>query len=711
MESKREEYSISNEDFKFPTFYDKSLNEIFKTQKMSKEILLQDISNLLIYFQTIIESLKNMIKNNINNFGTICSSYNLNIYDFVIIFELIKELILVIQHKIEKNENQFKISTFEELYKNENDKDIIESQHKTVDTNLEEIKSKVAFYIDDIKEILETEHECGISFMCYVFKYYLTILKKAKNQMDLYCNIKFVSQEEDIKQYHKNMIVFFDLIYILRILEKSNFMIHNSYMVDKDDFYNLEEDSEELNNMKKLIFKVNTKNKDKIEELNVKGQKDFQKMTVFFNKAINFDSYLITNAVKLAGFALKFKMNSDENLMEFESKESSLISNKSIILDLIKLGDIKFFKKVRERSFPKIALREKIYMKKEYQEISLDYIKQFLKKMYGDEIIEKNFGGAKQKDRIILDENKMKNFPLWAQKLKKEDKPYFVSTRLLNSYKFKNFGNKKTQKSFFGLFESKIETTEIEKTKAIILFIHGGGFMKFKNFFSEYYVRELCNRLKIPILGIDYAAAPEHPYPEGLSDCFQMYMWILDHCEKELGFKPEKIILSGESSGGNFVLALTFLIICMNEYENKNIRMPDFLLPLYPCCHTGIRNMNLTLAASFEDLMLDIKILHYFNRAYRGFYPNDLDPFLNPLLVNDNILKKLPPTRFMTATHDPLRDDTIRLLRKISKIEGLDVKNYEFTNYQHGFLGNENNMISGPAKEIFCKEIEEFLKK
>ena len=678
---------------------------------MTKEILLQDISNLVNCLQSIIESLINMMKNNINNFDTICSFYNLNIYDFIIIFKLIKELILSIQHKVEKNENQFKISTFEELYKNENDKDIIESQHKTFDTNLEEIKSKVAFYIDDIKEILETEHECGISFMCYVFKYYLTILKKAKNQMDLYCNIKFVSQEEDIKQYHKNMIVFFDLIYILRILEKSNFMIHNSYMVDKDDFYNLEEDSEELNNMKKLIFKVNTKNKDKIEELNVKGQKDFQKMTVFFNKAINFDSYLITNAVKLAGFALKFKMNSDENLMEFESKESSLISNKSIILDLIKLGDIKFFKKVRERSFPKIALREKIYMKKEYQEISLDYIKQFLKKMYGDEIIEKNFGGAKQKDRIILDENKMKNFPLWAQKLKKEDKPYFVSTRLLNSYKFKNFGNKKTQKSFFGLFESKIETTEIEKTKAIILFIHGGGFMKFKNFFSEYYIRELCNRLKIPILGIDYGAAPEHPYPEGLSDCFQMYMWILDHCEKELGFKPEKIILSGESSGGNFVLALTFLIICMNEYENKNIRMPDFLLPLYPCCHTGIRNMNLTLAASFEDLMLDIKILHYFNRAYRGFYPNDLDPFLNPLLVNDNILKKLPPTRFMTATHDPLRDDTIRLLRKISKIEGLDVKNYEFTNYQHGFLGNENNMISGPAKEIFCKEIEEFLKK
>ena len=235
--------------------------------------------------------------------------------------------------------------------------------------------------------------------------------------------------------------------------------------------------------------------------------------------------------------------------------------------------------------------------------------------------------------------------------------------------------------------------------------------MRFKHFFHEGYLRELCNKLNIPILGIDYAAAPEHPYPEGLNDCFQMYMWMLDNCEKELGFKPEKIILVGDSSGGNLALALTFLIIAKNEYENKNIRLPDIILPIYPCCHTGIRNMNLTLAGSFEDLMLNIKALNYINNVYRGYYPNELDPFLNPVEVSENLLKKLPPSIFMTGTHDPLRDDTIRLIRKICKIPGMSVKNYEFTNYQHGFLGNENNMISGPPKEIFCKEINEFLKK
>ena len=707
--TEREEFTLSNEDFKFPSFYDKSLVKIFKTQKMSKEFLLQDLSNSQNIIQSMIDLLSSMITNNTNNFFKITLHYKLNIYDYIVLFRLIKELIISIDKKFQNKEDNLQILTFENFFQNEHFSKIIQTQHKATDKNYEEIKSIISQYKNDINNILKTNHECGIVFMCYIIKYFATLLTKAKNKMEEYNKLKYVDEKEDIKAYHKNMIVFFDLIYIFRILEKTNLMLHNSYMIDKNDFYNLEEDSDEWKNMSKIMYRVNIKNKDKLEELNIKGQKDFEKMSIYFTKGIDFNSSLFFNAIKLTGYALKFKVNSDENLMEFESKENTMIENKLFIFDFMKLGDIKLFKIYKGKTFPKIAVREKIYIKRTYPEISLDYIKQLLIKIYGEDIINKNFGDTKQKDRIMLDENKLKNFALWAQKLKKEDKPYFVSTRLFNSYNFNNFGMKPIKKSFFGLIETKLDKIESEKTKAILLFLHGGGFLKFKNFFQENYLREICNNLKIPLWGIDYAAAPEHPYPESLNDCFQMYMWMLDNCEKELGFKPEKIMLAGDSSGGNFVLALTFLIICINQYENKNIRLPDLLLPLYPCVHTGIKNMTLTLATSFEDLMLDIKALHYINRAYRGYYPNDLDPFINPLEVTDELLKKLPPTRFMTATHDPLRDDTIRFIRKVSKIPGLDVKNYEFANYQHGFMGNENNMISGPPKEIFCKEISEFL--
>ena len=72
---------------------------------------------------------------------------------------------------------------------------------------------------------------------------------------------------------------------------------------------------------------------------------------------------------------MKFKMNSDKNLITYESKESNLLSNKNIIQEMIKFGKKKIVKVVYEKSYPKIAFREKIYMKRNYPEINLEYIK------------------------------------------------------------------------------------------------------------------------------------------------------------------------------------------------------------------------------------------------------------------------------------------------------------------------------------------------
>ena len=718
METKKEkekekDYTITNENIKFPVFIDKSLVPNFKKEKITKETLFQDINKIIEILDAILNQIFEMIQKNLNNFKALCDEYNLNSFDFFIIFRLIKEFVLLLKLKLEqKDEKEFKLISFDDFFKNAQYKDIINNQYKITDTKYETVKSKIDNYVNLMKEVLESKHECGIKFMSYVLKYYYSVLIKAQNQINAFIKIKFVSQNDNSKQYHKNMINYFDLIAIFKVFETSNILFSNSFFVDKDDLYNYEEDSEEWAKMKKIVYRIHAKNKDEIEKLNIEGQQKLEKMTIFFNKAINFDSYFITNVFKSAGYYLKFKFNSDENLMEFESKQSMLLNpNKIIFLDFMKLGDIKMFKIIREKSYPKITLREKIYMKKEYPEISLDYIKQLLIKIYGKEIIEKNFGNTKQKERIILDKTLIKNFPKWSQKVPKEYKPYYVSSRLLNSFNFKNFGMKNYQSSFFGLFQTKIEKKEAEKVRGIIIFLHGGGFMKMKNFFHENYLRDIVNQVNIPLIGFDYAAAPEHPYPEGLNDCFQGYMWILENCEKELGFKPEKIILAGDSSGGNFILALTFLLISMNIYEKKNIRLPDLLIPLYPACHTGIKNMSLSLASSFEDHMLNIKSLLFINKVYRDYYPNDLDPFLNPSEVTEEILKHLPKTTIISATNDPLRDDTIRFMRKVSKIPDLDVKDYELENYQHGFMGPDDLNISGLPRKLFSKIINEFLGK
>jgi hypothetical protein len=127
---KEEEYTITNEDIKFPTFFDKSLVPSFKKEKITKETLFQDLSKIIETINNIIKLIYEMINKNVNNFRVICDSYKLNSYDFFVIFKLLKEFVIVIKLKIEnKNINEFKIPSFDDYFKDIQIMDIIKNQY------------------------------------------------------------------------------------------------------------------------------------------------------------------------------------------------------------------------------------------------------------------------------------------------------------------------------------------------------------------------------------------------------------------------------------------------------------------------------------------------------------------------------------------------------------------------------------------------------
>jgi acetyl esterase len=226
----------------------------------------------------------------------------------------------------------------------------------------------------------------------------------------------------------------------------------------------------------------------------------------------------------------------------------------------------------------------------------------------------------------------------------------------------------------------------------------------------ESYLRKWSNKLKIPILGLNYHLSPEVKYPKAIDDIYQSYIWIIKNGKKELNLDFEYLILSGDSAGGSLLLSLIFLLIYKNKFENLNIKLPDLIIAQYPCCNTSIFNMNYSLMLSLKDFLLNDDFLKYVYYSYRGNYLNDNDPFLNPEKVTLDILKFLPRTRFFFGGADPLRDDIIRLIYKISQVNNLDFKAYQFQFYAHGFYGLDNEVLQKNPTEILLNEIEEFLK-
>jgi len=94
---------------------------------------------------------------------------------------------------------------------------------------------------------------------------------------------------------------------------------------------------------------------------------------------------------------------------------------------------------------------------------------------------------------------------------------------------------------------------------AIMIHIHGGGFVAMSSASHQTYTRKWANEVGIPIFSIDYRLAPEHAYPAALNDVWQAYYWIINHCETHFGIKPKKIFVAGDSAGGNLTVALTML--------------------------------------------------------------------------------------------------------------------------------------------------------
>ena len=717
------EYTISNKNIKFATFCDEELDTYFQKEGMTKEILIDNLSKLIEALKPIVDILIDITKKDTNTFNTLCLKYNINSYDFIVNYKLTIELASLISSKVQNNTIQNTQLTLEDFFpqeSNDNNKDvmdIIQIQYKTNDKDFSKIKSKISELLEKIKIINETKEECGIPFMCYLTKVFVKYMNKVKTQLDSFTSIENY-QNKDIKIYRKNMIIFFDLIFLLQNLEIGYSILYRGYLYDKNDIFNFEENSKEWEDLRKIIFRVNSSDLNKVREDYKKENDRMANSSIYINK-MDKNSNLFFNITKIAGSAIKYKIN-DENLKIFETKENKLTSNKIFMEEGLKMFKNKMIKNLFMRRFPKIVMREKIYMKREHPEISLEYIKSLLMKIYDKDIILKNFEDTHQPERAILDEKIKNEIPIWtSQKLKKEEKKYYVSTWLFSNRELnlnKKIPEPKNNFNLFGLFSKKKDVTKEEnkdaiKPKSLLIHIHGGGFLESNTFIAEKWLREASIECDIPIIGINYGCAPKHKYPEALNDCFQAYMWILDHCEQELGFKPEKILLSGDSAGGSLMLALTLLIIAMNEFDEKKIKIPDLLLGLYPACSLDSNSITLSGCINIENILLSPKDGSYIWEAYRGYYKNELDPFINQNKADERLLNHFPVTRFLTGSCDGLRDEALRFIYKLSKIKGVDVKLYDFTYYEHGFMGNDNRFLSDIPHSIYFKEIKEMIKK
>lgn len=185
---------------------------------------------------------------------------------------------------------------------------------------------------------------------------------------------------------------------------------------------------------------------------------------------------------------------------------------------------------------------------------------------------------------------------------------------------------------------------ESEGPLPVIVFFHGGGWVVCDNDTHTPMADALAMASGAAVLMVDYALAPEHPFPAAIEDGLAALDWLMAQGAAH-GLDASRIALAGDSAGGNLAavlargcrdrggpaIAAQYLI-----YPVIDLPDPDAYASYTECADYGLSAADMAWYWSL-----------YAGAASPG-------PDLLPLQAD---LAALPPTLIHTAQFDVLRDE------------------------------------------------------
>src|SRR4051812_21258480 len=198
-----------------------------------------------------------------------------------------------------------------------------------------------------------------------------------------------------------------------------------------------------------------------------------------------------------------------------------------------------------------------------------------------------------------------------------------------------------------------------------ILHIHGGGMVFLEAAAGNYQRwRDELAVTGLVVVGVEFRNASgkhgPYPFPAGLNDCSSALQWMHDH-RSDLGI--DKIVVSGESGGGNLTLATTL--------KAKRDGKLDQIDGVYAQCPyiSGVWVDPPTHLASLTEndrYFIDCELMSVLVRLYDPDGANATNPLAWPLNAGPEDLSGLPPHVISVNQLDPLRDEGLAYYVKLA---------------------------------------------
>lgn len=179
-----------------------------------------------------------------------------------------------------------------------------------------------------------------------------------------------------------------------------------------------------------------------------------------------------------------------------------------------------------------------------------------------------------------------------------------------------------------------------------LVYLHGGGWVLGDLDSHDNLCRRLALASGAALLSVEYALAPEAPFPAGLEEARAALSHVLSDPAR-YGMEAGRIAVGGDSAGGNLASAAC---LCLRDAGQP---LPAFQLLIYPALDLSMSCPSQTDFA--EGHLLTRRFQRWCHRLYLAETGADTDWRVSPLFAPQ--LQGLPPAFVLTASHDPLRDE------------------------------------------------------
>lgn len=195
-----------------------------------------------------------------------------------------------------------------------------------------------------------------------------------------------------------------------------------------------------------------------------------------------------------------------------------------------------------------------------------------------------------------------------------------------------------------------------KESEHIIMHIHGGGCVSGSARASRGYCSQLAKESSLTVISVEYALAPEHPYPAGLNDVYDCYCGILEN------YPNAKVSIIGESAGAYYCMAL--LVRCLS----RGTKLPSSIVLNSPVAmlETG---RDLSFGINPDTTTVTEGAIAPLQRMYAG--KADVK---NPEIscIYDKHADQYPPIFITCDAHETLRADA-QMIYDISEKAGREV--------------------------------------